>query len=263
HVEVTRNLVRRNMRCDNYCPRCGELDETVTHAIFECPPAIQAWSLSSTPSSPKKIPLPNFYANMDYLFWRKNNILESELDMDLFTWIIWYIWKTKNEKLFRGIDRYPLELVRFAKGDYQAWFDENETIYVSPHAQIFEIPQVLSLSNICMGDGLWTSTNQFSGYGWVWKIQLMGTQNLRRRETALHSELEALRWTMESMLQHSACQNFGTDCNDKGSPRLEKCFNELREQNKIADSLARTGRSFHINFCFIGCSIPVWLRRLP
>ena len=34
HVAITRNLVRRNMRCDNYCPRCGAPEETVTHAIF-------------------------------------------------------------------------------------------------------------------------------------------------------------------------------------------------------------------------------------
>nr|VDD22261.1 unnamed protein product [Brassica oleracea] len=39
----------------------------------------------------------------------------------------------------------------------------------------------------------------------------MGTQNLRRRETSLHSELKALKWAMESMLQHSTCQSFGTD----------------------------------------------------
>ncbi|KAF2563282.1 hypothetical protein F2Q70_00018671 [Brassica cretica] len=70
-----------------------------------------------------------------------------------------------------------------------------------------------------MVDGSWTSTNQFSGIGWVWKdsmrkIQLMGTRNLRRRETSLHSELEALRCAMESMLHHSTCQRFETDCKD-------------------------------------------------
>nr|VDD61544.1 unnamed protein product [Brassica oleracea] len=42
----------------------------------------------------------------------------------------------------------------------------------------------------------------------------MGTQNLRRRETAIHSELEELKWAMESFLQHSTCQRFGTDCKD-------------------------------------------------
>ncbi|KAF2563699.1 hypothetical protein F2Q70_00017150 [Brassica cretica] len=69
------------------------------------------------------------------------------------------------------------------------------------------------------GNGRKISTDQFSGIGWVWKdgmgkIQLMETQNLRRRETVLQSELEALRWAMESMLQHSTCQRFGTDCKD-------------------------------------------------
>ena len=68
HVAVTRNLARRNMRCDNYCPRCGEPEESVTHAIFECPPALQAWSLSSTPTSPNLFPVSSIYTNMDYLF---------------------------------------------------------------------------------------------------------------------------------------------------------------------------------------------------
>ncbi|KAG5397585.1 hypothetical protein IGI04_019399 [Brassica rapa subsp. trilocularis] len=111
-VAVTRNLVRRNMRCDNYWPRCGEPEETVTHAIFQCPPALQAWELSSTPSGPQTFPVPSVYANMDYLFWRKNRIMKPEDDRDPYPWIIWYIWKAKNDKLFRGIDRDPLELVR-------------------------------------------------------------------------------------------------------------------------------------------------------
>ena len=75
-VAVTRNLVRRNMRCDNYCPRCGVPEETVTHAIFECPPTLQAWELSSTPSSSQIFHVPSIYANMDYLFWSKSCIVE-------------------------------------------------------------------------------------------------------------------------------------------------------------------------------------------
>ena len=88
---------------------------------------------------------------------------------------------------------------------------------------------------MCMVDGSWTFTDLFSRIGWVWKdntgkIQLMGTQNLRRRETTLHSELEALKWALESMLQHSNCQHFGTDCKDliamiKEPQALAKLFN--------------------------------------
>ncbi|KAF3559332.1 hypothetical protein F2Q69_00014326 [Brassica cretica] len=65
-------------------------------------------------------------------------------------------------------------------------------------------------------DGSWTASAPFRGCGWVWwdsggNIQLLGTRNFNRRESALHSEVEALRWAMENMLQHSTCQSFGTD----------------------------------------------------
>ena len=98
HVEVTKNLIRRNMRYDNYCSRCGEPEESFTHAIFECPPALQDWSLSATPTSPDIFSVPNVYDNMDYLFWRKNSIVEPGLDRDPYPWIIWYIWKARNDK---------------------------------------------------------------------------------------------------------------------------------------------------------------------
>ncbi|KAF2556216.1 hypothetical protein F2Q68_00016678 [Brassica cretica] len=70
-----------------------------------------------------------------------------------------------------------------------------------------------------MVDSSWTSTDQFNEIGSVWKdsmrkIQLIETRNLRRRDTSLHSELEALRWAMESILQHSTCQRFETYCKD-------------------------------------------------
>ena len=126
-----------------------------------------------------------------------------------------------------------------------------------------------------MIDGSWTSTAQFSGYEWVWldslrKVQLMATQNYIPRESALHSEMEALRWAMESMLQH--CQNFRTDCKDliaminRDSQDLFPDFTIAhiqRAQNQISDFLAMTVRSFHRFLYFIGCSIPVWLPGPP
>ena len=102
------------MRCGNYCPKCGEVEETITHAIFECPPALQVWSLSATPTCPNIFPVSSVYMNMDYLSWRKNSIIGPEQDRDPYPWIIWYIWKARNEKLFRRIDRDPLELVKHA-----------------------------------------------------------------------------------------------------------------------------------------------------
>ncbi|XP_048608961.1 uncharacterized protein LOC125584486 [Brassica napus] len=280
-VAVTRNLVRRNMRCDNYCPRCGEAEESVTHAIFECPPALQVWSLSGIPTSPGIFPVSSVYTNMDYLFWRKNDILEPDQDRDPYPWIVWYIWKARNEKLFRGIDRDPLELVRYAETECQAWFNANERIPQVVQPNNNEENQVLSLGNICLLDGSWTDSDRYSGCGWVWmdcgeNIQLMGTRNFSRCESALHSEIEALRWAMENMLQHSSCQSFGTDCKEliamiekpqewpRFATELEKietlqiCFPDFkiihvpRARNQFPDFLAKTARTFRRTFqCII------------
>ncbi|KAG5400261.1 hypothetical protein IGI04_014868 [Brassica rapa subsp. trilocularis] len=152
--------------------------------------------------------------------------------------------------------------------------------------------QVLSLGNICLLDGSWTASDRLSGCGWVWMdsredIQLMGTRNFTRCESALHSEVEALRWAMENMLQHSPCQSFGTDCKEliaminepqewpRFATELEKietlqiCFPDFkithvpRVRNQLSDFLAKTARSFRRELLFIGCSIPVWLPRPP
>ncbi|XP_018473859.1 uncharacterized protein LOC108845090 [Raphanus sativus] len=165
---ITRNLVRRNMRCDNYCPRFGEPEESVTHAIFECPPALQVWLHSSTPTSPDVFPASSIYTNMNYLFWEKNGILEPNQYRDPYPWLIWYIWNARNDKLFRGIDRDPLELVRYADNECQAWFNANETIPPPVQGSNAEESQVISLGNICLLDGSWTSQAHFSGCGWVW-----------------------------------------------------------------------------------------------
>ena len=61
-----------------------------------------------------------------------NSIIEPAEDIDPYPWIIWYIWKTMNDKLFRGIDRNPLELVRYAESECQAWYNANDTIYDPP-----------------------------------------------------------------------------------------------------------------------------------
>lgn len=42
----------------------------------------------------------------------------------------------------------------------------------------------------------------------------MGLRNKERRLSPLHSELDALIWSMENMIQHTTCQYFRTDCKE-------------------------------------------------
>ena len=117
--------------------------------------------------------------------------------------------------------------------------------------------------------------------------QFMGTKKFSRREWALHSEVEALRWAMENMLQHSTCQNFETYYKEliaivkdpQAWPSfateleiiesLHICFPDFNiihvpwAHNQTADILAKTARSFRRELHFVDCSIPIWLPRPP
>ena len=73
-------------------------------------------------------------------------------------------------------------------------------------------------------------------------IQLMGIRNFTRCESALHSEVEALRWAMKNMLEHSPCQSFGTDCKE-----LIAMINELQEWPSFATELEKI-ETLHICF---------------
>ena len=140
--------------------------------------------------------------------------------------------------------------------------------------------QVLSLGNICLLDGSWTVYDRFSGCRWVWMDSRENIQrNFTQCESALHSEVEVLRWTMEIMIQHSPCQSFGTDYKEliaminepqewpSFATELEKiktpqiCFPDFkithvpRVRNQLSDFLAKTARSFRRELLFIGCNI--------
>lgn len=152
-----------DMQCDNNFLRYRDHDESVTHATFECPPALYAWSLSGIPLSLDIFLTLNVYANMDYWLEKKNNIEDPDLDRDPYHWIIWYFWKTWNDKLFRGIDRFPLELIRHTKDECQAWFLLNVTVFITSQPLSNSNSLAICLENIFLVDGSWFSTFQFSG----------------------------------------------------------------------------------------------------
>lgn len=212
------------------------------------------------------------------------------MDMDPYLQIIKYLWKARNDKLFRRIDRDPLELIRSGKGECRAQFSENEFVPSTPQTSRNSGSQAIYLENICLVDGSWSSTFQFSGCGWIQEDtsrnnQLIGKQNSKRRKSVLYSVLEALTWAMENMLNVSTYHNFVTDCMDminmirkpEGGPNFSTELKEIRtlqlrfqdfkichiirRQNGVSSLLARTAKSFYREFEFISCFFPIWLPR--
>lgn len=105
-----------------------------------------------------------------------------------------------------------MKLIKYAEEECQAWFTANVAT-IDVHLEHVMPLQVLCFESICLVDGSWTSIwiDMIDGDWWT---QLLGIRNIRRRESLLHMELEASHWDMDSMLHHSTCQHFGTDCKD-------------------------------------------------
>ena len=66
---------------------------------------------------PGIFPTYSIYANLDHLFSR----IPLEFDSFAYPWIIWYIWKARNEKIFKNVDKDPLEVLRLVEKEGKSW----------------------------------------------------------------------------------------------------------------------------------------------
>lgn len=121
-VSVGAQLRKRGMQIDPLCTRCGMHEETINHALFECPPSLQIWALSSIPTPPHVFPTAAVFTNMTHLFWH----LPKDDRMSAYPWILWYIWKSRNNDLFSNRDKDLREYVAKAEAEATAWADAQQ-----------------------------------------------------------------------------------------------------------------------------------------
>lgn len=105
------------MQGEIQCERCGASEESLNHVFFECPPAIQIWSLSKVPSNPDIFSTKELFTNMDHLYWR----VLPNTDDDHYAWLLWYIWKARNNKVYRNIDVDPRDTLNLAETESLLW----------------------------------------------------------------------------------------------------------------------------------------------
>ncbi|XP_023634308.1 uncharacterized protein LOC111829455 [Capsella rubella] len=224
-ISVAANLRRRGINIDPSCSRCGSPLETVNHAIFECPPARQSWALANISTGPNFFPTESVYANMAYL-------LEPDIQNSgdgSFPWILWYIWKARNTKVFENMDDCPADVIKLAKDEATTWqraqlegLGQGTGNGVGGLRNLGET-RVLNIDvdgTCCFVDGSWKNTDPYAGLGWYCPQTqdvptTMGAQTIRRSMSPLHAEVEALVWAMRCMIGHNFTEvKFYTDCSD-------------------------------------------------
>lgn len=174
------------LRVDQCCPRCGHTEEIIMHAIFTCLPALQCWALSNIPTSPSSFPYGNLMEKVDYLFWRLKNWGISEEVYRSYPWIMWYIWKARNDKIFNNLDRSPTDILDIVYKESLERSTANGSEDVSMDNRAYGvIHEPATTTFTCFIDWSWKVDELTSGVGWVLELQddtidLLGIQGRRR-----------------------------------------------------------------------------------
>ncbi|CAA7020406.1 unnamed protein product [Microthlaspi erraticum] len=252
--------------------------------LFECPPARQAWALSPIPTPLQSFPTDALFSNMAHLFWG----LPKDDDMLIFPWLLWFIWKARNYKVFSNDDHDPPDVLESAITEARAWATAQTGEIIGPMARV-SYPRTEIEGEWCQIDGAWKDTECRAGLGWynfdpASCSILVGSCNLRRGLSPLQTELESLVWAMQSMLTHNKRQmNFQTDCSELvtmvSKPQdwpafailleeVEKCKRSFqafslthipRTKNTKADKLARSARDQPYDVYYVNTVPPVTL----
>lgn len=115
-------IIRRGMKVDERCQNCGLDGESIQHVLFDCGPARYVWALSGIPQPEGGFEAGNLFSNIDYLLnIRKITRGENE-DKRAWPWIIWFLWKSRNDLLFKGTRWSPEEISLKAKTESVEWF---------------------------------------------------------------------------------------------------------------------------------------------
>ncbi|KAL0716162.1 hypothetical protein Bca4012_065484 [Brassica carinata] len=285
-IAVKKNLRSRGIHGDICCNRCGAPEETINHVFFECPPAVQVWALSRIPSNPNIFPMKSLFANMDHLFWR----ISPKMEEHTFAWILWYIWKARNNKVFSNLDVDPRDTLKLAEVESKLWLEAQNSI-TKPHTQentgaTGDLPIIPG--RWCFTDGSWKAQEVFSGQGWYSTLEgfdgLMGARNTRASQSPLHSEIEAFIWAMECMKNLRQFHvTFATDCTQlvkmvsepeewpafatyledirvlRESFHHSELLHISRTHNGRADSLARSVRKQPTFVVYMDAELPEWV----
>ncbi|KAL0864081.1 hypothetical protein Bca101_043199 [Brassica carinata] len=244
------NMRHRHIAKDGNCGRCNMDSETVNHILFTCPYARLIWAVSPIQAPPNGVMSDTLYANIYRVLNIKHHSPDLKIHDDLVPWLLWRIWKNRNEFIFKWIDY---------SAPNGAWRKDHQ----------------------CSGVG-WIAHNDRGKMLWA------GVKNLQRMGSPIETDAEGIKWAMQSLCSLGYKQViFETDSQvlarmvtGKESiwPKLELILQEIQnhlsgnpgfkvvyysiEGNKAADRVAKEAFSL-VNYVLkLSSILPLWLKSI-
>ncbi|KAK4274665.1 hypothetical protein QN277_017856 [Acacia crassicarpa] len=112
-------LYKRRRSQNRICPICTDAVETVEHLFFHCPWTRCVWFGSSLGVKLDVVSILNFNA-----WWIQISGMSSldQHNLSLICWILWFIWKQRNNLVFDHKDPNPIDVIQCArKNNFDFW----------------------------------------------------------------------------------------------------------------------------------------------
>ncbi|KAK4268822.1 hypothetical protein QN277_022056 [Acacia crassicarpa] len=105
-------LFRRKRSQDSLCPVCENAEETIEHVFFHCPWTRCVWFGCSLGARFDISAIGNFNA-----WWISltDTPLLSKQDLSQICWLLWFIWKARNNKIFDHREPNPSSVIEMAQ----------------------------------------------------------------------------------------------------------------------------------------------------
>ncbi|XP_048599883.1 uncharacterized protein LOC125579997 [Brassica napus] len=267
----------RHISKDGSCSRCGMESETVNHILFQCPYARLIWATSPIHAPPHGIMSDSLYSNLHRVLSLQERYTSEEAHAELVPWLLWRLWKNRNDFLFQGKDYPAPDTFNKAIEDTAEWMrrqEEDKTEVKKPTS-----------------NGAWHKDHQQQGIGWVsrdyaGRLLWAGAQRFEGLSSPVETEATALNWAIRSMARLGYSQViFETDSQVlarmiEGSaetwPKIQPIIQDItqslqknrsyrveffsRDGNKTADRIAKEDFSFLNHVPKLYSMVPSWLK---
>ncbi|KAF7828452.1 reverse transcriptase [Senna tora] len=137
-IPTRANLAKRRMNVDRECMNCHHHLESTEHCLIECPFAKAVWFGSRFHWNFCNV---NINSVRQWIEDILNDILkvsrDSERDIAEFFYLLWFIWKTRNERVFEGLVGGHMDVIVKANSAVMDFFEavkEEELV----HFQVFQ-----------------------------------------------------------------------------------------------------------------------------
>lgn len=101
---------------------CELEGESIFHLLFACDPARQVWALAGIAQPEWTFSEGSMFSNINYLCSSPLRNDEEAENRRSWPWILWTLWKCRNELIFKGVRWESEEIHRKAKEEADEWF---------------------------------------------------------------------------------------------------------------------------------------------